>query len=326
MNSLNEIAQALKEVKRAMICGHVMPDGDCLGSSLALAMALKHLGKEVTVVGRDPVPEIYRFLPGSDGYYSGPPPTEGYDTLIVVDCPVKIRMGRGYRDLPDSGIRVIAIDHHATREPFGDYRYTDPKVAAVGEIIYRLLGLLQIEITVDMAICLYTAIVTDTGSFQYENTTKETHLMAAELMKIGAPLLHVNTLLYEEKSKETQLLLKEALNTLAFSDCGQVAWMKITRDMLRDTQAKDEHTEGLVNYARSIRGVEVGILFHQLEDGKIKIGFRSKNWVDVNKLAQVFNGGGHIRASGCKIEGEMDRVVSDVVKEALKITATPAPN
>ncbi|MCG9967763.1 bifunctional oligoribonuclease/PAP phosphatase NrnA [Pelotomaculum terephthalicicum JT] len=317
MNKLEVIARAISNVKHALICGHIMPDGDCLGSVLALAMILRQLGKQATVAGPDPIPEIYEFLPGIQDYRVGSPPEGAYDTLIALDCPVTERLGSGYRDLPGRDLTVINIDHHASTNSYGTYRYIDPQAAAVGEIIFDLLQLMKVNISLDMAICLYTAIVTDTGSFQYESTTPNTHRRAAHLIEMGVPFSRINVLLYEEKSRVSQLLLSAALKTLSFSDCGRVAWMIITRDMLRDTGAKDEHTEGIVNYARSIKGVEVGLLFHELPDGKYKISFRSKKTVDVNRLASFLGGGGHLRAAGCEIAGKISTIEKEVVAAAV---------
>lgn len=318
MSNLEVIAQAISNVKHALVCGHIMPDGDCLGSSLALAMLLQQLGKQATVAGPDPVPEIYKYLPGVQNYRTGSPPEGNYDTLVALDCPVLKRLGRGYRDLPQRDLTVINIDHHASSDPYGAYKYIDPQAAAVGEIIFDLASYMQVEISLDMAICLYTAIVTDTGSFQYESTTSDTHRRVARLIECGVPVSRISILLYEEKPRAARLLLNAALRTLSFSSCGQVAWMIITRDMFRETGANDEHAEGFVNYARSIKGVEVGLLFHELPDGKFKVSYRSKETVDVHRLAIFFGGGGHARAAGCEIAGDIDTIVAKVAAAAVQ--------
>jgi len=317
MSSLKDIARAISAAERILICGHVMPDGDCLGSALALSLTLKQLGKQVTTAGPDPVPEVYEFLPGFQDFRVGSPPEGEYDLLIVLDCPVPERLGNGYCELPLRNMVVVNIDHHSGSSSFGTFSYVDPKAAAVGEIIFDLFDLMQVDISLDAAICLYTAIATDTGSFQYDSTTPATHRRVARLLEIGVSVSRVNLHLYEEKSRAAQLLLGAALNTLSFSSCGKVAWMTVTRDMLRGTGAGDEHTEGIVNYARSIKGVEVGMLFHELSDGRCKISFRSKENVDVNRLAALFGGGGHSRAAGCVISGELKTIEDKVVAAAV---------
>jgi phosphoesterase RecJ-like protein len=212
---------------------------------------------------------------------------------------------------------VIILDHHASSSCFGKYRYIDPAASAVGEIIYDLIGEMGLEITRDVAICLYTAIVTDTGSFQYDSTTPGTLRRVANLMEIGVPAAQVNIRIYEEKPKAVLRLLCSALSTLTSSSCGKVSWMTVTRETLRDSGAEDEHTEGLVNYTKSIRGVEVGMLFREVEEGCYKISFRSKDAVDVNRLAALFGGGGHPHASGCSVQGDLNEIKEKVVSAAL---------
>lgn len=318
MNNLADLAAAIKRSKSVIICGHVYPDGDSMGSVLALGLTLERLGKKVTMAGPDPVPEIYSFLPGAERFWVGEPPAlENYDTLIALDCSVPERLGRGYQDLLNSNLEIINIDHHAGSLSFGTYRYVDHTSASVGEIIYELFKLMQVPINLETAICLYTAIITDTGSFQYDNTTPETLHRVAELLRIGVPAAQICTKLYEEKPKAAILLLGAALNNLSLSPCQKVCWMTVDREMLKNNGAKDEHTEGLVNYTRSIKGVEVGLLIHEISDNVYKIGFRSKNLVDVNKLAAMFGGGGHARASGCIMRGNYEEIKEKVVAAAV---------
>ena len=317
VNSLSEIAAVIKGVKRTLICGHISPDGDCLGSALTLALALKGLGIEAVAAGPDPVPEIYSFLPGAASFHVGSPPVGDFDAMITVDCPEKHRLGREYQGLPEKISTVISLDHHQSLNLYGTYNYIDQNAAAVGEIVYDLLQLMGIGINHDLAVCLYTAILTDTGSFRYENTTADTHIRTAGLLQTGAPLNWVNTLIYEEKPLAAHLLLKEALKTLEISKDGKVAWLSISREALDAIGAKDEHSEGVVNSARSIKGVEIGILFHEQADGRVKVSFRSKHEANVDLLAQKFGGGGHKRASGCTVTGDLSTVMETVLDAAL---------
>ncbi len=318
MNSLADIGEAVKKSNRVLLCGHVMPDGDCLGSVLALGLTLEKMGKKVTMAGPDPVPETYHFLPGLDRFFAGDPPEYEYDTFVVLDCSVPERLGKGYQDLLKKDLTVIYIDHHEGSQPFGDYRYTDTKAAAVGEIIFDLLNVMGTEITIEAAVNLYTAICTDTGSFQYDNTTPGTHRRVAMLLEMGVPATQINIHLYEEKPLAALHILGAALNTLTTSNCGRVCWMTITREILCKAGALDEHTDGLVNYARSIKGVQVGLLFREISENHFKISFRSKNSVDVNKLANLFGGGGHPRAAGCTIKGNLKNVQEQIVQAAIK--------
>ncbi|MCL6634925.1 MAG: bifunctional oligoribonuclease/PAP phosphatase NrnA [Peptococcaceae bacterium] len=317
MNSLAEIGGVLRRAGSILICGHVTPDGDSLGSVLALGLTMEMLGKKVTMAGPDPVPALYGFLPAAERFLAGAPPEGNYDTLVVLDCSVPERLGRGYQDLLTREMVVVNIDHHAGFRSFGTYRYIDPLAAATGEILFDLFKLMRLDISPDAAVCLYTAIITDTGSFQYDNTTPGTHRRVAELIELGVPAAEVNTRIYEEKPREVLLLLGAALNTMSMSPCGKVCWMTVSRAMLGNTGAADEHTEGLVNYARSVRGVEVALLFRELEDGKYKVSFRSKGAVDVNRLAALFGGGGHRRAAGSIMHGDLAQIREEVVAAAV---------
>ncbi|HPU35962.1 MAG TPA: bifunctional oligoribonuclease/PAP phosphatase NrnA [Bacillota bacterium] len=317
MNNLVEIGEAIKRSNQVLLCGHVMPDGDCLGSVLALGLTLERLGKKVIMGGPDPIPEIYHFLPGQDRFIVGKPPEYEYDTFIVLDCSVPERLGQGYQDFLNRDLVLINIDHHKGSQPFGDYQYIDPKAAAVGEIILDLLDLMRVQITIEAAINLYTAIITDTGSFRYDNTTPGTHRRVASLLEMGIPAADIHVHLYEEKPMAALKVLGAALDTLTTSACGRVCWMTITREILNKAGAIDEHTDGLINYARSIKGVEVGLLFHEISKDLYKISFRSKNSVDVNKLAASFGGGGHMRAAGCVLQGDLKTIQEQIITAAI---------
>jgi len=318
VNKLSAIAEAIKRTRNALICGHVMPDGDSIGSVLAMGLALSGRGKHVTMAGPDPIPEIYNFLPGVELFQAHEKPLPGqYDTLIVLDCSIPERLGENFRDLLKHDMVIINLDHHAGSEPFAALNYIDCKAAATGEIVFDLLDLMGIPLTVDIATCLYTAIITDTGSFQYENTTAGTHYRIARLIEGGALADQIHTRLYEEKPLAGLRLLGSALNTLHLSACGRIAWMIVRRETLGALGAKDEHADGLAGYARVIKGVQVGVLFFEKEPGKFKVGFRSKSPVDVNQIARVFDGGGHSRAAGCVLEGSLPEVQERVITAVL---------
>ncbi len=318
MNRLADIASVIERAERVLICGHVAPDGDSLGSALALGLTLEDLGKKVTVAGPDPVPEIYKFLPGVDRFVTGAPPDRKYDTFFILDCSTPERLGEGYQEFLLRDIVTVNIDHHAGSIKFGEYRYVDPGAAAVGEIIFDLFDLMKVEISREAAICLYTAIITDTGSFRYDNTTPATHRRVARLLEAGIPAAQANIRIYEEKPVASIRLLGAALNTLSGSHCGRVYWMTVTRDIIQNSGAGDEHAEGLVDYTRRIKGVEVGLLFRETAEGSYKISFRSKHFVNVNKLAARFGGGGHLRAAGCVIRGDLGEIREKVVAAALE--------
>jgi len=324
MNNLPDIAAAIRRSKSLLICGHIMPDGDCLGSVLALGLSLEAIGKKVVMAGPDPIPAIYEFLPGVARFQTGVPPAGIYDTFIVLDCSVPERLGRDYQELLAQNMVMINIDHHAGPGISGTYSYVDTTAAAVGEIIFDLLKSMQISISGETAINLYTAIVTDTGSFQYDNSTPGTHRRVAELLELGVPGSQINIALNEEKPKAALVLLREALHTLTMSPCGKVCWMTVTQEMIKITGAMEEHTEGLVNYCRSVRGVEVGLLFREISEGTYKVSLRSKNIADVNKLAAQFGGGGHPRAAGCLLKGALQEIQDKVTRATVLATGGTA--
>lgn len=319
MNNLVTVAEIIKNAHRPVLCGHVMPDGDSLGSVLALGLGLQLLGKEITIVSFDPIPELYNFLPGIKKVIVGNVPEGDYDLLIVVDCSVPERLGASMVPLLERGLTVAVIDHHVNDNPFGHYNYVEPKAAATGEIIMDLLDLLQVELNLDIAINLYTAIVTDTGSFRYENTTPETHRKVSSLIQYGVPVSRMSNQIFGEQPLVSLKLLEAALSTLEISDCGNVAWMSIPQKTIQSVGAEDQHIEGLINYPRKIKGVDLAIVFRELNQGRIKVSFRSKYLVDVNVLAKKFGGGGHVRASGCTVDGQLLEVRDAVLEEAKKL-------
>lgn len=320
MADLRELADALRRCRRPLLSGHIMPDGDSVGSTLALARMLELLGQQVTAVCPDPVPAIYRFLPGAEFMVEGEYLKDsGFDGIVLLDCSDPERVGPHVASYLDKGDRmVINIDHHISTPPYGNLNYIDPKAAAVGEIIYDLSFVLEVPITLDIATCLYTAIVTDTGSFRYESTTSGTLRRAAHLVDTGVSPSDINTLIYEERPLSSIKLLHAALGSLRLSPSGRVAWMSLTSAMEKDLNASGDDAEGIINYARMIEGVEIAILFRQVEPGAFKVGFRSKRFADVSALAQVFGGGGHPRASGCMMSGDLADIERAVVEAAEK--------
>lgn len=315
MNNLMAVAEVIKKAQRPLLCGHVMPDGDSLGSVLALGLGLQRLGKEVTLVSSDPVPDLYHFLPGVETVIVGEVPEGDYDLLVAVDFSVPDRLGSALHAFVKNGLPVAVIDHHVNDHPFGHYNYVRTEAAATGEIIMDLLDLLQIDLNLDLAINLYTAIVTDTGSFRYENTTSETHAKTARLLECGVPVSRLSNYIFGEQPLVLLRLLEAALGTLEVSDCGQIAWMSISREMVQLAGASGQHIEGLINYPRKIKGVELAIVFRELDEQRVKVSFRSKYQVDVNLLAKKFGGGGHVRASGCTVDGPLEQAREMVLKE-----------
>lgn len=320
MSNYNAIREAINKAHNIILFGHVLPDGDCIGSVLAVKHYLNDLNKNVYILSQDKIPRIYHFLPGVKDFiypeelFSKKEELENCDLIITLDVSVRERVGEAFNHLLDK-IRVVNIDHHVSNNLFGSVNLVED-VSSAGEIIYHFLKSSNHKITKDIATCLYTSIITDTGSFRYEKTSPNTHLAAAELISAGADTAKINQYLFEEKPLENILLLAKALQSLKLSECKKVAWIEVLLDDLHELKANDEHLGNIINYTRSIEGVEIGILFRELSHNKFKVGFRSKS-VDVNNLANKFGGGGHPRASGCIMEGDLNLLKREVISTAV---------
>jgi len=312
-----DIIEAISDAKSIIVTGHVMPDGDSIGSTLALGLAITKLGKNVVMACPDDVPGGFMFLPGAKKIKSENISASEHDMIVVVDCSAPDRIGKLQELLNVDRITVMNIDHHVNGVCFADVSYIDPKAAATGEIIFDLLSEMGDIIDIDIATNLYTAIVTDTGLFRYEATTSSTHRRAATLLDLGVPVAKVSRNLFDEKPFEVFMVLKEALNNLCCSGCGKVAWISIDWDALQRIGAKDEHTRELVNYPRRIKGVEVALMFRETSTGLVKISMRSNGDIDVNAIATEFGGGGHKKAAGCLMEGKIDDIKEKVIKRVM---------
>lgn len=314
--SLKQTAELLQSSNTIILTAHVQPDGDCLGSMLALNQYLVSLGKNVRMVLDDDVPALYKFLPGYQSILKPTARVVSADLLIVLDASDIERIGKvkEYVEAP-----ILNIDHHVSNTKFADYWYIDQRSAATGEIILQLLTLLNATITTDMATCLYTAIATDCGFFRYANTTVQTMRYAADLMEYGAKPNLISEYM-ESKPLESILTLAKVLETLELHHHGKIATIKI----LPDTLSTLDNTEGFINYPRVIDGVEIAIMFKVMSNDTIRISFRSKA-VDVSQLALAFGGGGHARAAGCAIMGRIDDVMKEVLQVAIEQLAEVAP-
>jgi len=314
---LSAAADMLRNAGSVALCGHVMPDGDSLGSVLALGLALRRMGKRVHLLSPDPVPDQYlNLLPGA---YDIKLELQGPDLpeiFLSVDCSVPERLGQ-FKELLSSFNGIMIIDHHASGVNFGHLYLNDPQSSAAGELVYELLRVLPVDIDAEMALCLYVAINTDTGSFRYDGVRPATHRIIARLMETGINTGQINKQLYEEQPLVSLQVLGEVLKTLTVSPCGRLASMYIERETLNRLNARDEHVDGVTNYPRTIKGVELALFFRELDNGKFKISFRSKHFLDVNKLASRFGGGGHYRAAGCIMEGKLADIRRQITDAAL---------
>jgi phosphoesterase RecJ-like protein len=295
-----------------LITSHINPEGDAIGSELTLTLALERLGKKVEIWNRHPVPEIYRFLPHSKRIRYGGKIDKRYDVLLLLDCGNFERTGLIERYNPP-GNEVFVIDHHRTESPIKDKGWIEPDASSTGEMVYNLIVSLGIEIDLDIAVNLYTAIMTDTGSFRYTSTTPEALRIAGILVEKGVRPWQINEEVYENLPFRKLRLFGYALRTLDRNKDRKVAWMTISQRMFRLTKTGAEDTEEFVNYLRSIKGVEVAILFRQTAPKAFKLSFRSRGMVDVAKIAESLGGGGHSNASGCELKGNLSEIRERVV-------------
>jgi phosphoesterase RecJ-like protein len=315
---MKEVIKAIKSNKRFLITAHVNLEGDSLGSQLAMKELLIGMGKEAFILDNDPVPEHYRFLPKAGEVSNKLDKAQDFDVAMVLDCPTLRRTGKVKDIIAKKAKLVINIDHHISNEKFGQINWVDPNASSAGEMVYRLFKEVGVKLTKEVALSLYIAILTDTGSFNYDNTSSITHDIAGELLGYGLNPALVSESVYEHRSIEDIRLLALVLDTLKINKDSTVAYMEATKDMLEKTKADIAKSEDLINYARSIDKVKVAVLFKEdlMEKDKINISFRSKGdgeIIDVNKIASTFGGGGHTKASGCVITGNLEEVKKKVL-------------
>lgn len=289
-----------------LITTHENPDGDAVGSTLALANYLIRLGKDVTVYYSDPLPDLYSFLPLAETVVNSIP-AGSYDICFVLDIGEFKRAGKELSEFKGVG-KYINLDHHLQCDPFGALNLVDPEASATGALVYRIIKGAGGEIDYPTALCIYTAVITDTGSFRYSNANTEAFSIAGEMVGLGVNAWYVAERLYESQPRERLALLALALSTLEVSPRGDWASVSVSLDMYEKSGADPELTDGFVNYPRSIRGVEVAVFFRELKPGLFKVGFRSKGNVNVSAIARVFEGGGHHNAAGCTMTGSLDDV------------------
>lgn len=311
---IHRILKVVKNNHYFFITAHLRPDGDTIGSEIALAKWLKKLGKKVTVANVDPVPKIYHFLPGVNLIQKRKKIFNSFEVAFILECSEPERIG-GIIDFKKQSGLIINIDHHARSKSYGDINWFDPKASATTEQIYKLIKTSKKNFTRDEAISLYVGLLTDTGKFQQHNTTPKTHQIAAELLKYGIKPEEIHQKIYATKSLSSLRLLGLSLSNLKLTGQGKIAYQEVTRGMHRETHYPEEDEE-IINYPLSVPHVEVSILFREMfnkEKNEVKVGFRSRNKIDVHKIAQHFGGGGHFSASGCTLEGNLNKIKKLVI-------------
>ena len=297
MKVFKEITEKIKSAENVLIFTHINPDGDAAGSSFALSEVIKNMGKRADVIFGAPLSAVYTVI--GNEYLTPDSAEEIYDLKISVDCSDIRRLG-GCGSLFHGN--TIVIDHHGTNDRFGEINYIDAKSPSTGEIIYELINYMECEITPVIATALYAAMMTDTGGFMHSNTTAETHIRAAELIKKGADYLLINRKLMQEKSYEGYLLTSYCVQKMSFHFEGRLCVSVFDYDFCSSNNLDNEKISGLSSVPVSVEGAHAGIFISETEKGKVKVSLRSASETDVDKIAESFGGGGHRKAAGCVIE------------------------
>jgi phosphoesterase RecJ-like protein len=337
-----QIVSQLKKSKRIFVASHESPDGDAVGSLLATYLVLAAMGsKQVVCYNPSPIPAVYRFLPAVDAITNDPAAVNGCDTAVVLDCGNLNRIGaasKGVAALPT----VINIDHHVTNTNFGTHHLIDTEACATAAIIYRLIREAELPLSKEVATCLYTGILTDTGSFRFSNTNREVFAICDDLTALGVDPYVVAQHVYGTYSLGRIKLLNLALDSIELSANGRMSIMTLTQQMLRSTRTQSEDADGLINYARSIEGIKVAALIQELAHGDgqsasngqsadsrrrpYHVSLRSDGMVDVAEIAMSFGGGGHSSASGFSIEATLAELKTKILALSNRIPAPCNPN
>lgn len=304
MKVISEIINAIKRSETFFIAGHIKPDGDTVGTSLALSSLLKRMRKKPSLYSLEPVPPYLLFLQGANKIKTAQKVSGEFDCAIILECIDLDRMGNLIT--AEQTCNLINIDHHKSFSLYGHINYIDSSASSSAELVFNIFKQMKMKILPHEAEALYIALVTDTGKFQQANTTPKALRMAAELVEAGVVPSLVYGKLYATQTLASLNILGAALSTLKLTPSGKIAYIEITREMYKTTKSEASDTEGIINYAMMIPGVVAAIMFRETEThGLIKISMRSKDHFDVNKIAKHFNGGGHKNASGCSIKGSM---------------------
>jgi len=319
---MDQIIQCLRSSENVLLASHVNPDGDAIGSLTAMGLCLDRLGKKTTLYNESRIPAVYRFLPWAHRIVSesGIQNSEfDYDAAVILDCGDFQRIGDlAELRFPTSDCRIINIDHHVTNTHFGDYQLIDTSACATAEIVCRLIKRMGVPITRDIAICIYTGIFTDTGSFRFSNTNKAAFEICDEMVSAGVEPYVVARNVYGTYSLGRIRLLNLALDSIEISDNGRLSMMTVTQEIMDETGTHSEDADGLINYARRIKDVKLAVLIKEFpngntsassvagsDSGKFHVSLRSDGSVDVAKIASDFGGGGHRTAAGFNIEASV---------------------
>ncbi|MFA7661557.1 MAG: bifunctional oligoribonuclease/PAP phosphatase NrnA [Anaerovoracaceae bacterium] len=322
-STLQEIGARLREAKTVLLFPHVNMDGDALGSAVALCKGLRTLGKKCHILIEDEIAQYLRFLE-KDYCISAGEKVKNPELCIAVDCGEVSRF-QGRKDHFFKGQHTMCIDHHLSTDPVFDYNYIDTDASATAMLVYRILKELNVPLDREIGEAIWAGITTDTGNFQYSNTTKETHLIVAELYDLGIDHNDVSVKIYENIRPEKILMTNKVMDNLTFFAGGKGAITYATHSILKETGATPDETEGIVETLRCISGVEVAAFLREDGADNIKVSMRSKTQANVAEIAMRFNGGGHRKAAGCTIRATMEFALKMIINE-IEITLREMEN
>lgn len=315
MNKKAEDVLSLLKSRKVLVTSHRDPDGDCIGSTVAMTSALQQLGFDAYALNLDEIPYRYTFCDSNRLIYSMKSiPDRDHEVVVVMDSSDLHRLGYDMEQEFPKVKHIINIDHHKSNKNFGDLNLVDETASANCEILYGILKQWQIDWTEQIANALYTGITTDTGSFKYESTSSETLRIAADLIDYGADINLIRANIWENEPYNRIHALSNVLDNIRLSDDGRISWIKISLEEIEHHQLNNGDLESFVDYPRTITGVEVALFIKEMEKGKLKVSVRTKSCIDATKIASAFGGGGHKRAAGFKIEGTLEQDEERILK------------
>jgi len=316
-DAAREVAQVLRSAQRILVCGNTGADGDVAGSTLALAAALRSLGKEVVVYNDEPYPLAFSWLPGGEAVTASVALDDRFDASVVVDAARFEKVGQTFPDAARRGV-LIWMDHHKNDAPPGDINFIDLTAAAVGEQVAMVLDAMGVAFDVDIARCLYASLVADTGGFRYGNTSARVFRLCARLIEAGVDPWEMTERIYESQDEARVRLLGRALDGLWRSSCGRLGLVRVAHNDLVSLGAVEEHVQGLVNTVRGIKGVEVAVLVRELSPERVRVIFRSRGNIAITPIAQALGGKGSKNAGSVIIAADVDAATEAVIAATLQ--------
>ncbi len=322
--TLSQFCKALKKYDHFLLSCHILPEGDAIGSMLAMESLLRKLGKKTTVVCADEFPTRLSILSSRKWKRVNQvkEAASSFQALVTTDCPTLQRIG-AVQDLITPDTVIFNIDHHISNDYFGNYNYVRPNASACGEVVYEIFKKMKVPISKEDAKNIYVAITTDTGSFKYANTTVNCHRVASDLIGVGIDIDKINDSIYSTYSLNKIQLYSRLLSRVRTIAKGQIAWVEMRRSDLKQSGATDEDAEGFIDFLKYIKEVKVAFFMIEMPGNRhIRVSFRSKGNIDVNEIATYFHGGGHKKASGCSIHGSLaqaEKMILSRIKKALKM-------